>query len=773
MKRLSKGRKKKKFRRRVFFSLLIIDILMVTIFGSIAYITYIDETRKRNDLTMDAAGERVKNTLENVMTGMREYYMGISDNDEITWLLEQEEVPYRAYNEVISAQKTLQGNYSILGYVDDYTFINLRDEWVLSNSGMYPMDELKNRGDVERFLEEQKNEIASVYWHNKMENESANTAQVSESKTMALGGMFLMEWFVGPGDHRGVLIVRLDMNRIRDLISEVKEDYDICLYSKEGKLIYTTSDELYEDSKKVMTEFNGRNDWKNLRETENNNYSMNLYSSTKDGVDCVIGYDMDWIRESGEHLLFILLSFGGGLIAVLGICFFLSGRISKPVNELVHSIQVILGEEEEDVFDEFLFLENGMAELQNNHVYMQRLIYSQKKILLEHFMEHMIRGELPQEEIDNNLQQFGIETKACYRLLAVIGLLEEENGDLEKEVVNMMVVRQIPEDLSRDLFLPPICYGEEILLLVGAENESELKNRVMLIYQKMTEYVQITYKMSVAVGGSQVFHLLKHMKTAYHEAMETLRNETTALYFDEKAIAFYEDFADRKYVKNVYDTVGENMLTEALDQCDREHVFQLLGQFVDRMWEAEVIRHERSYYMNRLLVAMLNVPSNAGIMLNQIFGGHTQDIFMFVRKPYDKDRWKSFLRDEVAIPIMNALVEFRGSNASGIKEQVIKLIKESKGSITLAECAQTLGYHPSYIWKILKSDGNQNFTELVNLEKLEMAKQMLLHSKDSVAKIAEELGYSNTQNFIRFFSKYVGTTPGKFRKEKAGEDSGE
>ena len=119
------------------------------------------------------------------------------------------------------------------------------------------------------------------------------------------------------------------------------------------------------------------------------------------------------------------------------------------------------------------FLENGMAELQNNHVYMQRLIYSQKKILLEHFMEHMIRGELPQEEIDNNLQQFGIETKGCYRLLAVIGLLEEENGDLEKEAVNMMVVRQIPEDLSQDLFLPPICYGEEILLLVGAENESE------------------------------------------------------------------------------------------------------------------------------------------------------------------------------------------------------------------------------------------------------------------------------------------------------------
>ena len=50
-----------------------------------------------------------------------------------------------------------------------------------------------------------------------------------------------------------------------------------------------------------------------------------------------------------------------------------------------------------------------------------------------------------------------------------------------------------------------------------------------------------------------------------------------------------------------------------------------------------------------------------------------------------------------------------------------------------------------------------------------MAKQMLLNSKESVAKIAEELGYSNTQNFIRFFSKYVGTTPGKFRKVNSGQ----
>ncbi len=258
--------------------------------------------------------------------------------------------------------------------------------------------------------------------------------------------------------------------------------------------------------------------------------------------------------------------------------------------------------------------------------------------------------------------------------------------------------------------------------------------------------------------------MLKHMKTAYNEAIETLRNETTTLYFDENAVAFYEDFADRKYVKNVYDTVGEKKLLDALNQCDREEVHQLLEAFMKRIRDAKVVRHERSYYLNRLLISMLNVLSDAGIAINQIFNHQTQDLFITASKTYNTDKIRSFL-ENVADSIMKALSEFRRSDVLGIREQVVELIRESRGSITLSECAQRLGYHPSYIWKILKTEGNQNFTDLANLEKLELAKQMLLNSTDSVAEIAVKLGYSNTQNFIRFFSKYVGMTPGKFRKE--------
>ena len=46
-----------------------------------------------------------------------------------------------------------------------------------------------------------------------------------------------------------------------------------------------------------------------------------------------------------------------------------------------------------------------------------------------------------------------------------------------------------------------------------------------------------------------------------------------------------------------------------------------------------------------------------------------------------------------------------------------------------------------------------------------MAKELLLTSDMTVVQIAETLNYSNVQNFIRFFSKKVGMTPGKYHKD--------
>ena len=126
---------------------------------------------------------------------------------------------------------------------------------------------------------------------------------------------------------------------------------------------------------------------------------------------------------------------------------------------------------------------------------------------------------------------------------------------------------------------------------------------------------------------------------------------------------------------------------------------------------------------------------------------------------------QNFLMDEVAVPVMDLLTEFRQSSSSELVKNVLALIKQTRGDITLNECADRLNYNPSYIWKVLRTEKDTSFSDLANNEKLEMAKELLLTSDMTVVQIAETLNYSNVQNFIRFFSKKVGMTPGKYRKD--------
>ena len=106
-------------------------------------------------------------------------------------------------------------------------------------------------------------------------------------------------------------------------------------------------------------------------------------------------------------------------------------------------------------------------------------------------------------------------------------------------------------------------------------------------------------------------------------------------------------------------------------------------------------------------------------------------------------------------------------------KNVLALIKQTRGDITLNECADRLNYNPSYIWKVLRTEKDTSFSDLANNEKLEMAKELLLTSDMTVVQIAETLNYSNVQNFIRFFSKYENTTPGRYRKEHKKEGKAE
>jgi len=53
-----------------------------------------------------------------------------------------------------------------------------------------------------------------------------------------------------------------------------------------------------------------------------------------------------------------------------------------------------------------------------------------------------------------------------------------------------------------------------------------------------------------------------------------------------------------------------------------------------------------------------------------------------------------------------------------------------------------------------------------------LAKQMLCHTGITIAAVAERIGYGSASAFSVAFTRYVGTSPGKYAQQCAGVNNG-
>ncbi len=80
------------------------------------------------------------------------------------------------------------------------------------------------------------------------------------------------------------------------------------------------------------------------------------------------------------------------------------------------------------------------------------------------------------------------------------------------------------------------------------------------------------------------------------------------------------------------------------------------------------------------------------------------------------------------------------------------------------EAAKICNVTPSYFSKSFKKVMTVSYIEYITEIKINLAKDRLVQSNDSVEKISEYMGFSSTSYFIHIFKKYENLTPTLYRK---------
>ena len=122
--------------------------------------------------------------------------------------------------------------------------------------------------------------------------------------------------------------------------------------------------------------------------------------------------------------------------------------------------------------------------------------------------------------------------------------------------------------------------------------------------------------------------------------------------------------------------------------------------------------------------------------------------------------------DACALMIFNEL-EALGRNtdsANHLSHKIAEYIRINiNENISVSTVAEHFGYHPDYMGKIFKNSFNTGIKNYISKQKISAAKNMLISTDLSIKQVANALGYSEENLFLKFFKYHEEISPAEFR----------
>jgi YesN/AraC family two-component response regulator len=173
----------------------------------------------------------------------------------------------------------------------------------------------------------------------------------------------------------------------------------------------------------------------------------------------------------------------------------------------------------------------------------------------------------------------------------------------------------------------------------------------------------------------------------------------------------------------------------------------------------EVLR-EIKQFSPGLAIIMLTGYSSKDVAIEAL-KGHADE---YIEKPLDIDKTK-----EIIDRLLQSKRGESEASACGRDDKIEKvkrfIERNCQKKVMLKDAAQAVFLSPKYLSRIFKEETKMGFNEYKLKFVLERAKQLLCQTGYTIGQISDQMGYQNTESFIRIFEKLTGLTPTGFRTQ--------
>lgn len=738
-----------------------IPTLIVGIFsvykGAQAIQNKVDEGNMRNLVQVQMSVEQLLYTADHIMLQFIET-PAVKSSLQVDMTGDE----FKIFNTVEDAINNLP-TYS-LG-ASEICFANLQKGWAIDNSGIYKLESYV----ASRYLNEFIKRPESSFWIDELAMKTAGI--ISESEDMDCICL-VKKWPLFIPNPSYIAILKIPHSKFASLISNNESLGEVMIIGDNGYVI------AHPDKEEWGKDYNSETYYQKLSGLpdkqgkftigiDNVDYSVNYLKSGYNGWTYVsITSLADVTKDSKAIGWFTFIACMTVIVVVNLAAFIISDRIYKPVEKIY---KLLVGAQERDTYkkqDEFRLIEERINFLMKDNKRMNKQLSVQFSQLKEFFILKLILSGMDQSTVDSRIRLYGypdLETPMCVLVTRIDTFEGTIYSDGDKDLMLFAVNNIAGELLEEVIILKPVVveeYQVTIIKTAGSRFE-DIKEAAFKAAEKLQDVVKKMLNISVSIGISEPIYTYRDIHKGYNESVEALKHQLSLGY---KAIIFYRDIRELGRLNPVFPDKLEEELLDAVKTCSFEKAKEMLHQFISRVFMVEASRYEYQVSLVRLLTDLVLILKESGESNDIIVkdGISVYEKLFALKTAEEIEKW--FLT-EIIEPIIMHIENSEKKQYKKIVEGVLNIIHdEYHTELTLEDCASRLNYHPSYIRRILKNEAGIVFSDYLAQYRIDMAKRWLLETNMKISEIADRLKYKNSENFIRFFKKITGVTPGKYRK---------
>ncbi len=768
MDRKKKG--KYSYRAIVAISVLCLAAALDIVFSVYAFFNYRKEIRENAATEAATEAAQAVSTVDERLDNLKNYYLNEVTSTEIQNVLENQ-IDYSDYDYYYNAMQALKSPNLFADYISGYTFVNFRTGWVLCSKGMYTIDHVLNPELLQELFENRNDSVDKNYWFYDGESEALETTDRAWYATVETSGLNLvLKLPSATSNVYAMLLVNVDMSEWKSWLSQwVTETKTMVVLDRDGNLIYAADSRAAESVSELQ--LSGA-DMKN-GEAQSISVVGTSYMVSKE-VSAILGWEYYVLVNvnagaTGGNSYLILLGMSLIFLTICGLVV-TSSLIYRPVGKLVENIS---GGDSIEKKNELDFVASSFTDLKNDKEALETVVRQQSGKVKELFGFRLMRGEITSDdEWEESLKSMGLQAWECYATAVIVLDLrtEEETEKLtenDEDVICLKMVEEMPPELSRLSWIPPVYNACAIFCVFAGEDEGEVLIKVNDFYHDMRIYALDVFGFSILMGVSATHKGYRSSYVAYRESIHALAfgdhgREISADEEREEGCYFYLPEVGGKGKAST--ASYEKEILTAIRALDKDQCYRVTDEFTHCLGENAMSQDETILSIMRYANVILSEAVETRVSIDKTYPEGLRRVYSELIEAPESNRVRRYIKWKLIDPVIEARLQLMEDDSYNMMEKIEGMIREKNGNITITECADALGVSSTYIWKILKMEGGRSFSDYVEEYRLEEAKRLLSQTNMTVAEIAARLGYNNAQNFIRFFSKMTGVTPGKFRK---------